>query len=430
MEEWFQLALSYYPLITTADIGHVKPNSSSLEQKLLLDVFRKQRCDGNSLIITNNLPVVSLLLSRLIVIAVGYCWEEFHEEDWNFVLSHLRCWIELVVTTMEEAAECLDLETGITSGDNLDSVISKVKQIMLKLDSSLMNIATNALFAFSLVMELVGGHSLDKAEKSIVLRTEACHHTIDLVQEGILRIIFSVGIAEAISSSFSCENLSIIAGSHHVYPRFWKLLSSIAVKSSTQSREQAFKAVEIWGLRTGAINSLMAILFSSKPVSALQLASFVLLSSQPYSSWAVMEDHVSDSLNGSSTIDVRLHDLDMSSENNLPLRKEIHFLIHKLPLEIIEMDLEAQERVRLVALGNSIFILLFYHLMVEKLCKVNNLLIDYIKCAGACFPCLVSSFVLSSIFTIIVIQQGEVSSTDTGLCLFSNIGLSFPVYSL
>ncbi|KNA05184.1 hypothetical protein SOVF_192710 [Spinacia oleracea] len=347
MEDWFQLALSCYPLSTTADVGHLKLDPSSLEQKLLLDVFRKQRHDANSFVVTNELPAVSLLLSRLMVIAVGYCWEEFHEEDWKFVLSNLRCWIELVVTTMEEAAECLDLETGNGSGDNLDLVISKLKQIMQNLDPSLVNIATNALYAFLLVMELVGCYSLDQAEKLTVLRTEACSQTIDLVQEDVLRIFLSVGIAESISSSLSCESLSIIARSHHVYPHFWNLVSSNALKSSTHSREQAFKAVELWGLRTGAISSLMAILFSPKPVSVLQLASFVLLSSQPFSSWALVGDHVSDTLTGNSTDDVRSHDLDLSSENNLTSREEIHCLIHKLPLDVLYMDLEAQERVHL-----------------------------------------------------------------------------------
>ncbi|XP_021750254.1 E3 ubiquitin-protein ligase listerin-like [Chenopodium quinoa] len=343
MEEWFQLVLSCYPLSTTADVGHLKLDASSLEQKLLLAVFRKQRHDANSLVVTNELPVVSLLLSRLMVIAVGYCWEEFDEEDWKFVLYNLRHWIELVVTTMEEAAECLDLETGNESGDNLDLVISKLKKIMQNLDTSLMNIATNALYAFSLVMELVGCNALEKAENLTVLRTEVCHQTIDLVLEGILRIFFSVGIAEAISSSLSCQSLSIIAKSHRTYPHFWNLVSSIALKSSTHSREQAFKAVELWGLRTGAISSLMAILFSPKPVSVLQLTSFVLLSSQPFSSWALVDDHISDS--SSSTVDVESRDLDSSSENNFTLREGIHCLIHKLPLDVLDMDLEAQERV-------------------------------------------------------------------------------------
>ena len=334
------------------DVGHLKLDLSSSEQRLLLDVLRKQRHDVSSISVINKLPVVSLLLSRLIAISVVYCWEEFDEEDWEFILSHLRCWIEVLVTMMEEAAECFDPEIENGSSDNLDLVISKLEQTMLNLDSSLVNTATNALYAFSCIMELVGCCLSEEAEKLNIPRTEVCHHTIDLVQEGVLRLVFSVGVTEATSSLLSCEGLSIIAKSHHVYPQFWNLVSSIAVKSSTHSREQAFKAVELWGLRTGAINSLMAIVFSSKPVSALQFACFILLSSQPFSSRAIMEDDISDSLTASSSVDVGSQDLVMASENYLPLREEIHNLIHKLPLELLDMDLEAQDRVSFVALSN------------------------------------------------------------------------------
>ncbi|KAL2939270.1 E3 ubiquitin-protein ligase listerin [Bienertia sinuspersici] len=355
MEEWFQLALSCYPLRTTANVGHLKLDPSSLEKNLLLDLFRKQRHDANSSIVTNKLPVVSLLLSRLTVIAVGYCWEDFHEEDWSFVLSHLRSWIELVVSTMEDAAECLDLEVGNGPSDNLDLVITKLKHIMLNLDPSLVNIATNALHAFSLVMELVGCHSSDKVEKLTVLKTEACHHTIDLIQEGFVHY----------SKKPACLS------------HFWNLVSSITVKTSTNSREQAFKAVELWGLRTGAISSLMAILFSSKPISDWQLASFVLLSSQPFSSWAMMEDHVSDSVASSSTIDVGSHELDLSSESSFPLREEIHvhvFLAWCLVLCYLSSSSNREKLVQYIQeyASSAILDCLFQHIPLE-LCTPNVL---------------------------------------------------------
>lgn len=344
-EEWFQLALSCYPLSSIKDEDQLKLDLSSLEKKILLDLFHKQRLEANKLTITNKLPVVQSLLSRLMVVAVRCCWEEFDEEDWIYVLSHLRCWIELVVTTMEEAAECLDLETGNASCDNLEPTINKLEEIMLNLDMSLINVAMNALYAFSLFVKLVPFHSQDTAEKVTVLEREVCYHTIDQIQEGILRIFLSAGISEAISNLLSCEALSIIARSKHVHPHFWNLVASGVAKSSTLAREQAFKSVQLWGLRNDAISSLMAIVFSSKPVSPLRVASFVLLSSAPFSRWSIMKENALNSLNDGSTFDQGSSDLDSSSESSPPLKEEIHYLIQHLPVEILDLDLESQERV-------------------------------------------------------------------------------------
>ncbi|KAJ8431978.1 hypothetical protein Cgig2_006475 [Carnegiea gigantea] len=342
-EEWFQLALSCYPISTTKDVGKLKLNPSSLERKLLLDLFHKQRLDANMSAVTNKLRVVPLLLSRLMVIVVACCWEEFDEDDWKFVLSQLRCWIELVVTIMEEAAESLDLETGDESPDCLELTVSKLEKIMMNLDPSIMNVATNALYAFSSVLEIVYSHQLNKSESLMVLETEICCHTIDQIQEGILRIFLSAGVAEAISSSLSCETLSILSGSYHVYPEFWNLIASTTADSSLHAREQTFNAVKLWGLRKDAIGSLMAILFSSKPVSALQLASFVLLTSAPFSNHAVMVENGSDSSNGSSTVDERPTNLDLCVDSS-PIREEIHCLVQQLPIQILHMDLEEQQR--------------------------------------------------------------------------------------
>lgn len=250
-----------------------------------------------------------------------------------------------MVTIMEELAESLDLGTGDESGDGLELTIGKLEKIMMSLDRSVMNVAINALYAFSSVLEIVQSHQLDKEEKPMVLETEICRHTIDQVQQGILRIFLSAGVAEAISSSLSCEALSVIERSHHVYPEFWNLVASTAMKSSPLAREQALKSVELWGLKKDAISSLMAILFSSKPVSSLQLASLVLLSIAPCSSGAFMRANGSDSSNDSSKVDQGPTDVDLSAESSLSIREEIHCLLHKLPIEMLGMDLEEPLRV-------------------------------------------------------------------------------------
>ncbi|KAL9224180.1 hypothetical protein vseg_000242 [Gypsophila vaccaria] len=341
MKEWFQLALSCFPIRTTEDLHNLQLQPRSFERKLLLDVFHKQRHDANSSLVSNQLPTVQLLLSRLMVTAVGYCWKELNGEDWEFVLSNWRSWIESVVTTMEEAAESLDAEVG---NGNLEVPVSSLEQILRNLDSTLVNVATNALYGFSFAMEIIKCNSLVKTENLTFLTSEVCQHTIDQIQEGVLRIFFSAGVAELISKQPSFEDFSVISRSHGTYPHFWNLVASSVIRSSSVSREKAVNAVELWGLKTDVISSLISVLFSSKPFSSLQFASFVLLSSVPLSNRAIMTNEALDSFAGTSTSDVVQDDPDLVAESSF-LREEIHELLLNSPSEILDMDLDAQERV-------------------------------------------------------------------------------------
>jgi len=45
--------------------------------------------------------LVSNILATLLVID----WEEFVEEDWEFLFLHLRCWIKSAIVLMEEVAK-------------------------------------------------------------------------------------------------------------------------------------------------------------------------------------------------------------------------------------------------------------------------------------------------------------------------------------
>ncbi|KAK9697380.1 hypothetical protein RND81_08G034200 [Saponaria officinalis] len=344
MKEWFQLALSCFPVRTTEDLHNLQMHPRSLERKLLLDVFRKQRHHANSSLVSNQLPVVQLLLSRLMVTAVGYCWKELDQNDWEFVLSNWRSWIELVVTNVEEAAESLDAEVGNETGDVLEITVSRLEQILTKIDSAHVNVATNALYGFSFATEIIKCNSLDKTENLTFLTSEVCQHTIDQIREGVLRIFFSASISEHISKSSSFEEFSVISRSHATYPHFWNLVASTVVHSSSVSREKAVNAIELWGLKTDVISSLMSVLFSSKPFSSLQFASFVLLSGAPLSDRAIMKNEALNSFAGTSTSDVVSDVPDLLTESSF-LRDEIHGLLLKAASEILDMDLDSQERV-------------------------------------------------------------------------------------
>lgn len=347
MEEWFQLVISCYPLSATggAELFKLERNISHDERTLLLDLFRKQRHGGG---IANQLPVVQVLLSQLMVISVGYCWKEFNEDDWSFVFSNLSSWIQSAVVIMEEAAENVnDAIADSSSSNNLDDIIEKLEKIVFISDPSPINNARNAILSFSLCHNILLCHGAEDSDNSNPLRTERWDRVRNRIAEGILRLFFCTGICEAIASSYGLESALVIASSRLDHFCFWELVASSVVNSSPHVKDRAVKSVEFWGLRKGPISALYAILFSSKPIAPLQYAAFVVLSADPVSQLAIFREDSVSSLGADSGVDQDMNCLDLSSEN-VYLQGEISCMIEKLPFQVVEMDLTAQERVNLV----------------------------------------------------------------------------------
>lgn len=332
MEDWFQLVVSCYPLRPTKGMQNFKPQRliTHTERGLLLELLRKQQQLGSTLTSVNKLSVVNILLSKLTAVVVGYCWTEFTEQDWEFVLYKSRYWIESTVILMEELAESVN-ETITGGGPTEDVVVEKLHHIVSGLDSSVLKIARNALIVFSLFC-------VQKTVESDgnILRLEKWDLLRDRIVEGVLRLLFSTGATEAIAGSCCSTAASVIASSRMDDCYFWELVASSAVESSSHARERAIKSFEIWGLSKGAVSSLYGILFSSKPVPYLQYAAYVILSSEPVADLAVVvtQDDISCSLNENDIID-----------NKIRLKEEILVFLEKSPFEIIELDLVAPERV-------------------------------------------------------------------------------------
>ena len=345
MEDWLQLVISCYPFnaiggIQALNLGRI----ASLEEKtLLLELFRKQRHSEAISVIANQRPELQLLLSKLIVVSVGYCWTEFNEEDWEYVFSQLRRWIQSVVVIMEEIAENVDDIASNFTSDNVDDYLEKLKQIVLVLDPFPIDIAKNALLTFCLCCGPFGYKQLEAAENIEPLGTERWDPIKDRILEGILRLFFCTGIAEAIASSTCHEAASIISSSRFEHLYFWELVASSVINSSINARDRAVKSIEFWGLSKGPISSLYAILFSSKPASLLQFAAYVMLSNEPISNLAIIEDNILLDSNTNGAEDSRPTDL--STEASVHLKEEMSFLVEKLPYVVFEMDLMAQQRV-------------------------------------------------------------------------------------
>ncbi|XP_050367875.1 E3 ubiquitin-protein ligase listerin isoform X2 [Argentina anserina] len=347
MGDWMQLVISCYPFSAVQNIQTPKLERkiSLVERKLLLELFRKQRHGVGSSAVINQLPVVQVLLSKLMVVSVGYCWKEFNEDDWEFVLSQIRRWLQTVVVMMEEIAENVnETITNSSTSDNLDAVINGLGKIAFILDTFPLDIAKNALLSFSLSCGPFGRQQAEDADNLNPVRTERWDPIKNRILEGILRLFFCTGIAEAIASSYCHEAALIISSSRFEHSYFWELVASSVVNSSTDAIDRAVKSVEFWGLSKGPISSLYAILFSAKSVPLLQFAAYFILSTELVLRLAIVEKDKSylDGVNNNEEVS---SPLDMSTETDIHLRAEISCMIEKLPSNVLEMDLLADQRV-------------------------------------------------------------------------------------
>ncbi|XP_020522309.1 E3 ubiquitin-protein ligase listerin isoform X2 [Amborella trichopoda] len=310
LEEWVQVALSCYPLGPTGGTSALNLDSSRdvshEEKKLLLNLFRKQRSDkalgGRDTAVKVSLDIcysmenplslaVQMTLAKLLTVSVGYCSDEFDEDDWIFVLSQLRRWIEAIVVALEEMAETVDYALQSTpASDNSAGFLEKLEIAAQDLDSSSINIAKIALFIFSRICGLTKTEG-DKFAKSLEsLRTAMWENIRDRVFEDVLRMFFATGVAESIASSYAEQAASIVASTRHAHLSFWELVSATVVNSPHHANKVAVRSAELWGLSKGPISSLYAILFSSKPISSLQFAAYHILSTAPIQQLAITKE--------------------------------------------------------------------------------------------------------------------------------------------
>ncbi|KAL3530952.1 hypothetical protein ACH5RR_010274 [Cinchona calisaya] len=361
MEGWFQLVLSCYPVRGTKGVQGLKRQRyiNSLERELLFELFQKQRQNSGASTVINKLPVVQVLLSELILVSIAYCWEEFDQDDWEFVLYRLRWWIESAVVIMEEVAEDVnDALRNISTCNNLEVTINKLELSVSRVDHSAINIARNALAAFSLFCGLLGNQKNGEEDNSSPLRIERSEMMKERIFECILRLFFSTGVAEAIEGS-CIESSSVIAASRVEHSQFWELVASCITESSSHARDKAAKSIEMWGLTKGPISSLYAILFSSKPIPYLQFAAYIILSTEPISHLAFISEELIASFDEDSHNDQGSVHGDLASEQNIHLREEIRFIFENFPYEVLEMDLLASERVNVFV----VWALLLSHLV-------------------------------------------------------------------
>ncbi|KAL1308440.1 hypothetical protein HN51_050397 [Arachis hypogaea] len=358
MENWLQLVIACYPFSAIGGPQAIKParSVSADERKLLYELFQKQRNVAGESAFVNQLPVVQMLLSELMVVSVGYCLNEFSDEDWDFLFSNLRSWIQSTVVKMEDVAENVN---GLvdSSSDNLDLMYKKIEETVLISDPFPIKICENALLSFSLLLKQCKLQQAEEGDNLNTMKSEKLESVKDRILEGILRLLFCTGISEAIVNACFKEAASVIASSRVEYTYFWELVASCVINSSSQARDRAVKSVEFWGLSEGPISSLYAILFTSKPIPLLQFAAYFVLSNEPVISMAVVEDNVSNSDMYAGS------DQELTIEEKVHLKQEISSMVEKAPFEVLEMDLLAQQRVNLF---------LAWSMLISHLCSLPS----------------------------------------------------------
>lgn len=311
------------------------------EKALLMDLFRKQRCTQGSSMesLKTPLPLLDprqLYLAKLIAVSVGYCWKDFSEEDWRFTLSHLRIWIQSMVIPFEELAETVDdAVINASLSKEADVTITKINEAVGSLKIPFMDLSRTALFIVSL---LCGATKL-QIEASYAFKTDTWSHNMGRILEDILRLFFATGVTEAVAGSYNEKGSLIVSRNRIKSSHFWKLIAMCVNNSSGTIINNAMKSVELWGLSSGALGALYAILFTASPLQSLQCAAFNILSAETLGHRAVMKEAIDNPGNEPSKF---------SSEELDGLREEISVLVQKSPSLLLGMDLVAQPRVMII----------------------------------------------------------------------------------
>ncbi|XP_015087754.1 E3 ubiquitin-protein ligase listerin isoform X1 [Solanum pennellii] len=344
MEDWFHLVISCYPVRQIEGAKGLRPERyvSSTERTLLFELFQKQR-KNSALSVINKLPVVQILLSKMILVAVAYCWEDFSEDDWEFVLYRFRWWIEAAVVVMEEVAE--NVNGVITDGSSCEHLQVMLKRIndTVSVDSSPILLGSNALIGFSSFCNISGIEAKEPVDVSNPLKIDRWEMAKHRINEAVLRLFFSTAATQALASSYCSEASFIVASSILDHSQFWDLVASLVVESSSTAREKAVKSVEIWGLSKGPVSSLYAMLFSAKTLPSLRCAAYIILSTEPVSDLSLYTVEKTCSSGGDASNN---QDTDGSAEESLNLREEVSSILEKLPYDALQMDLLAFERIK------------------------------------------------------------------------------------
>ncbi|EFJ32099.1 hypothetical protein SELMODRAFT_439982 [Selaginella moellendorffii] len=279
--QWMQVAVACFPLDSTGGVTALlsagKADISEQQRNLLLSLFRKQSgifVDLPAEEASN--PSVQVMLARLIAPAVAYCWQNFGLEDWTFILRQLRKWIEDAVVHSEEYTEAV---AAMMSDDGESKVVKEDNDMPEKLLGTGVTILslTQSLKSFE---KAAGSRSLESLEEAQWSNFET--RAVD----NVFRVFLATGLAEALASANDDLRQDIsLQRSRCSY--LWDRVAELLLTAPVRVRETAVRAADLWGLGTGGISALYALLFSPHPLPSLQWVAYKFLSTEPLQHQAV-----------------------------------------------------------------------------------------------------------------------------------------------
>jgi hypothetical protein len=286
---------------------------------------------------------VELLGVKLTAVMVGYCWKKLGENDWCFVFSILRKWIESSVLLVEEMTDSIN--DAVVNQTSAEDILDKLKLIACTMEDLTFTCAESALVTLCHLKHVL--NETDNSQNLQLIRSGEYADSNDKMMENILRLFLASGVSEAIAGSCSEEASSIIASSRVDYLHFWELVASFIIDASPQIRRSALESMKLWGLTKESVSGLYSILFSSEPIPHLQFAAYSLLMSEPLCKLALVK--------GCSLVENPLssQESDMGqnvepmpdSEKAMYLRDELSALIEMPTSELVKTDLISRERV-------------------------------------------------------------------------------------
>ena len=164
------MAVSYFPLSLVGGMETLRMTSvddtSTQERELLLASLatlssRDIRWE----------QAKELCLAQLMAVNIGYCWKEFGENEWVFVLFQLRKWLESVFGHMEELVEGIHdvvKNINVSTRTEVDLTIESIENEVNRSRDCPMDKAETTIFIFCL---LFGLHNLDRVEMTSSLNS-------------------------------------------------------------------------------------------------------------------------------------------------------------------------------------------------------------------------------------------------------------------
>ncbi|BBN16555.1 E3 ubiquitin-protein ligase listerin [Marchantia polymorpha subsp. ruderalis] len=304
---WIRVAVACFPqnaaggvsAMASAFAMQVSPEEKALLLSLLQKQFSREAIAAvaGSAAIRRNAPdqgvfdkkrkqVVEGNLAKLVAAAIAYCWLSFGVEEWEFVLGRLRTWMEEAVVDAEEFAENvvhIVKETAESSKMELqnDLAVVGLENLVSEKDIVSTELSSTAVSVFSLLRGLEHLEGAESTDAITHMQTANWKNIEMRALEDVLRLLLAIGLAEsaAANSEVGEKARSVIASWRKLQGQLWDNVADVALSASNQAREASIRAVDLWGVGTGAISALYALLFSPQPTMSLQWVAYNFLTS-------------------------------------------------------------------------------------------------------------------------------------------------------